>query len=160
MDIFALVVLLMLLSLIIGCMYLANADRVSTYIAGMNIASTDRYQIKGVDETDIKFINMIAPSLDIKVNTKIKPNDNSQVSGNGSTSTSAYIPKTENTLQNPTNTFRDPIPDQSLLPPDSNTRDLGVDLPWDREVGHCEVLKDRDRDLYKTVLNTNVITFY
>lgn len=34
-------------------------------------------------------------------------------------------------------------------------------LPWDREVTHCDVMKDiDDKNLYKNVRNVDVITFY
>jgi hypothetical protein len=36
----------------------------------------------------------------------------------------------------------------------------GEELPWDREVGYCDILKNTDDDLYKTVHNTKTITFY
>jgi hypothetical protein len=51
------------------------------------------------------------------------------------------------------------IPDENLLLEDKN-RNLGTELPWDREVGFCEVLDSTDRDLYKNVQDSTTITFY
>lgn len=62
------------------------------------------------------------------------------------------------------NTFRDPIPDSVLITDEHRKKNLNYQilqgLPWDRDVGNCEVLKSTDRDLYKTVQDNIVITFY
>lgn len=53
-----------------------------------------------------------------------------------------------------------PIPDDQLGLAADKGRNFGIELPWDREVGYCEVLKNTDRDLYKNVQDSTTITFY
>lgn len=52
------------------------------------------------------------------------------------------------------------LTDDELLPDYDNNKDFGYDLPWDKEIGFCEVLKGTDRDLYSNVVDDTIITFY
>ena len=60
------------------------------------------------------------------------------------------------TLNNP----NAPITDNMLLEPNEQDRNFGYELPWDKEVGFCEVLNNTDMDLYDNVQDSTTITFY
>lgn len=96
------------------------------------------YKPKMFNETDIKILNKVFPSLTI-----MKKEDQLTIDQiNKSNEPITIIPK---------NTFlglNDVIDDNMWM------------LPWDREVGHCEILKDNDRDLYKTVQDVKTLTIY
>lgn len=96
------------------------------------------YKPKMFNETDIKILNKVFRSLTI-----MKKEDQLTIDQiNKSNEPITIIPK---------NTFlglNDVIDDNMWM------------LPWDREVGHCEILKDNDRDLYKTVQDVKTLTIY
>lgn len=60
------------------------------------------------------------------------------------------------TRADPNRTFGD----TDLLPSMDNNKDFGNELPWDREIGFCEVLKGSDRDLYSNVIDNTIVTFF
>lgn len=113
-----------------------NSDSVNN----SNISESDdlNYKPKLFNDTDIRLLNKIFPSLII-----MKKEDKL---------TMDQINKSEEPITIiPQNTFlglNDVIDDDTWV------------LPWDREVGHCEVLKNNDRDLYKTVQDVKTITFF
>lgn len=191
MDILKLVILLTILVIIIGCFFLVNIDTINSYLTQLGgTASNERYNIHSIDSTDVKFINLLFPDLNIDLNNKInKPTGStistmSTISNTSNTSNISPFTNTSendmvdminigdtNTLNNsemiiispgndPLNTYRGTVPDKMLLSPDSNNRDFGYELPWDREVGFCEVLKGTDNDLYKNVQNSTTLTIY
>ncbi len=38
--------------------------------------------------------------------------------------------------------------------------DVANELPWDVEVGYCDVLRNREQDLFSNVRDVNTIVFY
>jgi hypothetical protein len=69
-------------------------------------------------------------------------------------------PKKSNVPYNPNLDPNSLVPDNALITQDDVSRNYGDELPWDREIGFCEVLKGTDRDLYQNVQNSTIITFY
>jgi len=136
-------------------MCLANIDTITDYFSQLTSTSYAKYDIKNVNDTDVKFINKVFSDVDVS----LKNSQNTLSKSSTSTSTSKSTSKSKSKLTNPINTFKDPIPDEDLLSGDSD-REFGNDLPWDREIGYCEVLKGTDNDMYKTVQDDITITFY
>lgn len=159
MDIIKLVILLTILSIIIGSMCLANIDTIKNYFSELTSSSYTKYDIKNINDTDIGFINKAFPDVDVSLknnpNTLFTPSTSPSTSPSPSPSTSKSTSKS----LNPINTFKDTIPDEDLLSSDRD-REFGNDLPCDREIGYCEVLKGTDNDMYKTVQDDITITFY
>lgn len=52
----------------------------------------------------------------------------------------------------------DKLRDNELL--ESSENNYGNDLPWDNDVTYCTILKENEQDLYQTVRDTHIITFY
>jgi hypothetical protein len=50
------------------------------------------------------------------------------------------------------------IQDTDLM--ESSNKNYGKDLPWDKEVGFCDVLRNTDQDLYKNTKDSISITIY
>lgn len=116
----------MLCSIVVGCFFLSNIDTIDSYFSSI-ATSYDKYTLRMFDATNIKFINLFFPNINIKDPSDVKKAD-SDIS--------------------------------SIQFEETDSKDFGDELPWDKEVTHCEVLKHTDRDLYKNVQDVNMITFY
>ena len=192
----------------IGCFALANIDRINVYFSESNIAQYEKYDVRKIDDTDVKFINLFFPKVVVdvsNVNGNTNNNKKSQSKTNmgtqliqvtrdtapiprvkvdpttGSVLTASSVDtsggvKNAGSVNKPAegspdkqnnydpekamNMFRGTIPDELLISNYSSNRTFGDELPWDREIGHCEVMKGSDKDLYKSVQDTNVLTFF
>ncbi|VBB18422.1 hypothetical protein YASMINEVIRUS_885 [Yasminevirus sp. GU-2018] len=208
MDILKLVILLTIISIMIGCCMLANIDRINGYFSETAVAQYDKYDVRKIDETDVKFINLFFPKVVVDVSSingatsnkgssqsknqsktkqgssvttpiarvKIDPRTGKAMTtpsvdtsggtksidgtSTGTISTGATDQKNTYDPEKAMNTFRGTIPDELLVSNYSSNRTFGDELPWDREIGHCEVLKGTDNDLYKSVQDTKVLTFF
>lgn len=121
----------MLLGFCIAAYYADFRNYLSS--VGSGPMRVDGYDIKYIDETDIKYLKMFVPEKTLDDVAKMI-SDNIYVS--------------------------DPnrkIEDSKMINPDKN---LGSDMPWDRDVKPCEILKNTDQDLYADVQNARKITIY
>lgn len=188
MDILKQIILLTIISIMLGCCLLANIDKINDYFTEMSVSPYDRYEVRKIDETDVKFINLVVPNVKIDVlaspahsNTNNSNTNNSKATNIVQTPISRVLidPKTGRPFTNGTNntnntknmnnmydpenimnTYRGTISDNFLTTHDGNDKTFGFELPWDREIGHCEVLANTDRDLYKSVQNSKILTFF
>jgi hypothetical protein len=44
--------------------------------------------------------------------------------------------------------------------PKINIEDENLELPWDEDVTHCEIMKDKNDDIYRRVSDKKKVTFY
>ena len=160
-ELIKVVIIVLAIALFCGCCFFANGDAVINYLTRSTITSYDRYDIDLIDKTNVDYakyflskekIDDIAYKLisdDIKDKNQSTNNNDPDDVRNSVMYTAAK------------NKFLDPnakIPDLILL--DSENKDIWNELPWDKEVSHCDILKDTDRDLYKNVVDSIAITFY
>lgn len=127
---------LFLITIFTGCIYLTFSDDINDYFKMHIMQSSWRNKIPYIDDSDIKLIKHIIPKIDIKTKPTKSPDLDSKIDLdldlNGSIDN-----KSKGDSNDPSNS-----------------------LPWDREIGSCEVLKGIDKDLYKTVQNTKTLIFY
>lgn len=104
--------------------------------SGSNVGLTkeDRFKVPLIDETDMKYIKAIVPSETLE-----------DVARNISDVEYVADPNA-------------PIENKELLK--SSEYNYGTDMPWDRDVSPCEVLKNTDQDLYADVQDTRSIIIY
>ena len=139
MDLIKFIIIATIITMLIGCFFLSNIGAMSDYFLSMSLTDYNRYDIQLVDENDINYINWIIPGIQLPENTKVIKSHPKY-----------KCPKCPNMT----------IPDSQLGLTDDTSRNFGTELPWDEEIGFCDVLKGTDRDLYKNVQDSSTITFY
>ncbi len=155
MDLIKFIIIATISTMLIGCFFLANIGAMSDYFLSMSLTDYNRYDIRLVDENDINYINWIIPGIQLPDNTKVIIPDNTKVIIPDNTKVIKSHPKYK-CPKCPNMT----IPDSQLGLADDTSRNFGTELPWDEEIGFCDVLKGTDRDLYKNVQDSSTITFY
>jgi uncharacterized protein YlbG (UPF0298 family) len=118
----------------LGYLYAAYWDDIKRYITVSGVSKSNRYTISWVDDTDIEYIKMILPEDTLD-----------QVAE--SISDKKFISDPHSPMQS-----------DILLA--SSDRNYGTNLPWDKDVKPCEILKNTDRDLYANVQDAKSITIY
>lgn len=186
MDLIKFIIVATLTAIIFGCVFLANLEFITNYVSETVLSEYDRYDVRVIDDNDIKNIkklNGVLPGIEI-VDTSGNGTQNNISSDTASNDkqnvdpvlapTDLLIPSTtvgsiNKSSSNSNNTIpllqkghdpNAPISDNRLIVDNEKNRDFGIELPWDREVGFCEVLSKTDRDLYQYVKDTTTITFY
>jgi hypothetical protein len=124
----------MILAVSVGCLFLGNIDTISDYF-NTSISDYGKYKISLIDENDIKYIKSFLPSNTLDdIAKKILNNHGIGISPN------------------------EKITDEQLM--GSNDRYMGNELPWDNEIGYCDIINNMDIDLYKNVQDSKIITFW
>ena len=173
MDLIKFIIVATIMAIIFGCVFLANLEFITNYVSETVLSEYDRYDVRVIDDNDIKNIkklNGVVPNIEI-VDTSGSTLNNIQNVDPNLAPTDLLIPTTITSASNNNNNNtipllqkgRDPnapISDNRLIVDTEKSRDFGIELPWDREVGFCEVLSKTDRDLYQNVKDTTTITFY
>lgn len=143
MDLITFVIIGMVVMILAGCLFLGNIDKIGDYFSSTSITDYGKYKINLIDDIDIKYIKLLLSSTngyqqskDVlnKIATKILSEDDKVIFPNGL------------------------MTDDQLM--GANDRYMGNELPWDKEVGQCDVLKNMDIDLYKNVQDSKTITFW
>lgn len=135
MELIALIIISIIFVILLGCIFLANLDAIGDYFSSTSIADYGKYKINLIDDTDIKYIKFFVPKDTLDTVAKKLLSDDKKI----------IFP---NAL----------ITDQQLM--GTNDRYMGNELPWDKEIGQCDVLRDMDIDLYKNVQDSKKITFW
>lgn len=128
------VLILAIIVVAIACLYVVYANNIKSLIDVSGISRSTRFDIPLVDETDIQFARMVVPEETLD-NVARSISDKKFISDPNS-----------------------PIQKDVLLA--SSDRDYGTDLPWDRDVQPCEVLRNTDQDLYADVQDAKRIILY
>lgn len=102
--------------------------------SNIGLTKADRFTIPLIDETDMKYIKAIVPQETLEGVAK----DISDVD---------YVSDPNAQIDN-----------KDLLT--SSQYNYGPDMPWDRDVSPCEVLKNTDQDLYADVQDSKSIIIY
>lgn len=163
MNLIKFIIVITLVSILLGCCFLANSTMIDNYFSKTTLSAYDRYDIRTIDENDVNYIKWLAPGILPDANklipsinnqgTKVNPIGIAIGNGNGNSGNISFDP--HHTI--------DPnvsISDEDIISKESRDRNFGNELPWDREVGFCEVLKNTDRDLYQNVQDSTTIVFY
>lgn len=187
MDLIKFIIIATIITILLGCFFLANTDTIANYFSSTSLSEYNRYDIRLMDENDINYIKWIIPGVQIPDNDTQYPSTkiiNPTI--DVSPSTNPFIPHSvdssgketsENTkTKSPKPNNSDPnrsypeykcskcpnmsIPDSQLGLDTDKSRNFGIELPWDKEIGFCDVLKGSDRDLYKNLQDSSIITFY
>lgn len=125
-----------IVAVLLGCLYTLYFEDLRQYITVQTggASRVGTLDIPLIDETDIAYARMIIPEKEL---------DN--------------IAKTisdKNFISDPNS----PIQKEILLA--SSDNNYGADMPWDRDVKPCEVLRNTDQDLYADVQDAKMITIY
>ena len=182
MDLIKFIIVATITAIIFGCVFLANLEFITNYVSETVLSEYDRYDVRVIDDNDIKNIkklNGVVPNIEIvDTSGNYQNNDNSTPNNTSNgiqhvdpnlAPTDLLTPTTTTSVSNNNNTIpllqkghdpNAPISDNRLIVDTEKSRDFGIELPWDREVGFCEVLSKTDRDLYQNVKDTTTITFY
>lgn len=137
MDLITFILITMIFVILIGCIFLANIDMIADFFSGTSVADYGKYKINFIDDTDIKYIKLFLSQDTLnQIGTQL-------LLGNNSNKT--LFPNA--TMTN----------EQLMGPGD---RYMGNELPWDKEVGQCDIVKNMDIDLYKNVQDSKIITFW
>ena len=120
----------------IGCLYTLYFEDLKQYVTiqTSGASKTGRFSIPLIDETDIAYIRKFIPEDDLD---KIAKNISDK-----------------NFISDPNS----PIQKEILLA--SSDYNYGVDMPWDRDVKPCDILRNTDQDLYADVQDSKHITIY
>ncbi len=125
----------MVFVILLGCMFLGNIDTIGDYFSGTSIADYGKDKINFIDDTDIKYINLfLSKSTLNRIASKILSEDNKIIFPNAL------------------------MTNEQLM--GTNDRYMGNELPWDKEIGQCDIVKNMDIDLYKNVQDSKIITFW
>lgn len=179
MNFFEFIIIATIVIILLGCIFFANSSTIYNYFTETTLASYDRYDIHVIDDNDL---DNIGRALQSQLAGGL-PNNEPYESTNNLTNNLTDNP-TNNPINNPINKSTNdssnemkginvvneiinrhkspnaPIPDTKLITHTENNRNFGNELPWDREVGFCEVLRGSDRDLYRNVQDSTTITLY
>ncbi len=134
MDVILYILIGLFIVVIFGCIMFAYLETIENYLVYGVSDMYDKYNVTIVDTTDINYIKKIVPE------TLFRDTIN-QIAGSD-------IKKCPNGA----------IPDEIFLK-DSNKK-YGNETPWDKDIVPCEIVNNKDRDLYKNVLDNNMITIY
>lgn len=171
MDLIKFIIIAIIFVILLGCVFLSNTESIANYFSSTTIAAHNRYDIQFIDDNDVNYIKWAFPGIRLpntfdKTSTPITTLTNPLIPGvtsgiydSGSVQYDQETITTNNQIKSQ-KCPNMPIPDEELGLSLSTTRDFGIELPWDREIGFCEVLKGTDRDLYKSVQDATNITFY
>lgn len=172
MNLIKFIIVTTIIAIILGCLFLSNLEFITNYISDTVLSGYDRYDLRVADDNDIKNIkklNGIIPNIEIVDTSDIVDNvqnvdPNLAPTDLLTTTMTATTIKTDSGKTTPMlqrgHDPNEPIADNRLIIDNEANRDFGIELPWDREVGFCEVLSKTDRDLYQNVRDTTTITFY
>lgn len=168
-----------MLIMLCGCCILSNEAEIKNYLEGTNIQKYGTYDLHLIDQNDVNYAKLILPIDESKLALEDKTPDLYNTSNSQSLqSYQNYTPKratNDSTNNKPTNKLVTTITsqineskanpnriltDDDLMLTSDNEKNFGNELPWDREIGFCEVLKGTDRDLYSNVVNDAIITFF
>lgn len=150
MNLIKFIIVATIMAIIFGCVFLANLEFITNYVSETTLSGYNRYDVRVIDDNDIKNLkklNGIIPNIEI-----VDTSDDPTLALSSNNKTTALLQKGHDPNA--------PIPDNRLIINNEKNRDFGIELPWDREVGFCEVLSKTDRDLYQNVRDTTTITFY
>lgn len=134
MDIILYIIITLILIVLVSCIFFSYWETINNYLIYGFTDIYYRYTPKIVDQTDINYIKAIVP-------TNIFKDTVNQIA-------EKEIIKCPNGA----------ITDDVFLK-DANKK-YNNETPWDRDVVSCDIIHDKDRDLYKNVLNNNAITIY
>ena len=137
-----------IIAIFFGCLYAMYFANIKQYITiqSSGASKLDRTSVPGgntqigrltiplVDETDIAYARLLIPEEDLD-----------EIAKNLSD---------KNFVSDPNS----PIQKEILLA--SSDSNYGADMPWDRDVKPCEVLRNTDQDLYADVQDAKHITIY
>jgi hypothetical protein len=137
-----------IIAVFFGCLYALYFEDVKQYITIQSSGATklDRTSVPGgstqigrftiplVDETDIAYARLLIPEEDLD-----------DIARNISDKKFISDPNS-------------PIQKEILLA--SSDNNYGADMPWDRDVKPCEVLRNTDQDLYADVQDAKHITIF
>jgi hypothetical protein len=129
-----LIIVILTAMILFGCLYALYFTDIKQYITVTGVTKTNRFEIPLIDETDIRYVKMVVPEETLDGIAK-EISDKDYISDPNS-----------------------PIQKEILLA--SSDYNYGVDMPWDRDVKACEVLKNTDQDLYADVQDSRHITIY
>jgi hypothetical protein len=133
MNLLTYVIIGLLVSVLLGCIYNTNNQIIHNYVSE-NTTSLYKNNISFINDDDVNYIKQIIPE---KTLTNIA---------------NKFLPSEKTKYPND-----DMIPEDML---DKENKNYNNELPWDTDVTPCDILKDTDQDLYKNVLDSNMITFY
>ena len=125
-----------IIAIFFGCLYALYFEDIKQYIVVQSSGATKvgRFTIPWIDETDIAYARLIIPEKDLdKIAMQITD---------------------KNFISAPNSSIQKEI---LLASSDSN---YGSDMPWDRDVKPCEILRNTDQDLYADVQDAKQITIY
>lgn len=168
MNLLNLIIIFTVLVVLIGCCILSNEGIITGYLEGTNITKYGRYDIHITDSYDANFIRLLFPIDEKELEKRMSDNNKnngtipplipgSDVSRGYNTATSMSRTPNGSWITSDPNKV---IPSDDLLPANANNKIFGNELPWDKEVGFCDVLKNTDKDLYQNVQNADTIVFY
>jgi hypothetical protein len=125
-----------IIAIFIGCLYAVYFEDLKQYITVQTGGATrlGALSIPLVDETDIAYARMMIPEQELDDIAKHISDKN-------------YITDPNSPIQK----------EILLTTSDSN---YGADMPWDRDVKSCEILRNTDQDLYADVQDSKHITIY
>lgn len=125
-----------IVAICLGCLYVTYFEDLKQYLVIQTSGATKigRFSIPLVNETDIAYARLFIPEKEL---------DNI-----------AFQLSDKNFISDPNSPIQ-----KEILKASSDT-DLGADMPWDRDVKPCEVLRNTDQDLYADVQDVKQITIY
>lgn len=134
-NIIKIVIIFFCLMTLFGLCIAAYSVDIRNYISSMGSGpmKIDAYDIKYIDDTDIKYIKKFVPEKTLDDIAKLISNN-------------IYVSDPNKKIE-----------DSKMINPDKN---LGSDMPWDRDVKPCDILKNTDQDQYADIQNARHITIY
>src|SRR5579883_2484968 len=147
MNLIEFVIIATIIVILLGCVFLTYSSSIYNYFTETTLASYDRYDISMIDNDDLdnigKVMGTVVEMNRSSINDSSKPKPNNEM---------GIIDRNPNP--------NSPIPDDKLMSLTESNRNFGNELPWDKEVGFCELLKNTDKDLYRNVQDSTSITIY
>jgi hypothetical protein len=153
MELIQFIIMATIIVILSGCFFLAHTNTIVNYISS-TLTDYNKYIVQIIDNNDANYIKWIIPRIQFLDNLELE--SQKKISPNKGINNNPVAINSDLQYKCPNMT----IPDNQLFSEINKHRNHGIELPWDKEIGFCEVLKGTDRDMYANVQDSTNITFY
>jgi len=125
----------MLFAIVTGFVILSYKPDIMSMLSQQSVGKYGIYNIQLIDDVDVSYLKKVVPEKVYKdIAVKILGDQSNGENNNN------------------------PLKYNKMLT--GENRNFDRELPWDQNVIPCDVLKNRDFDVYENVLNNKIITIY